>query len=149
MQSVDTELTVPYSPLHVLQLRYADATTVANIMNEVTKFGATTEAGKVGGVRGGDKYLKPITFTPEPETNRIVVKGDYEDFLKAKEVILELDAPQPQVGIEVLLLGITLSEAKQLGAQIRTLNRAAWASWHQCYLSNLRIIWQLRHSRKS
>lgn len=120
MQSVDTDLTVPYSPLHVLQLRYADATTVANIMNEVTKFGATTEAGKAGGVRGGDKYLKPITFTPEPETNRIVVKGDYEDFLKAKDVILELDAPQPQVAIEVLLLGVTLSESKQLGAQIRT-----------------------------
>lgn len=120
MQSVDTDLTVPYSPLHVLPLKYADATTVANIMNEVTKFGATTEAGKAGGVRGGDKYLKPITFTPEPETNRIVVKGDYEDFLKAKEVILELDAPQPQVAIEVLLLGVTLNERKQLGAQIRT-----------------------------
>lgn len=120
MQSVDTELTVPYSPLHVIQLRYADATTIANIMNEVTKFGASTEAGRAGGVRGGDKYLKPITFTPEPETNRIVVKGDYEDFLKAKEVILELDAPQPQVAIEVLLLGVTLNERKQLGAQIRT-----------------------------
>lgn len=120
MQSVDTELTVPYSPLHVLPLKYADATTIANIMNEVTKFGASTEAGKAGGVRGGDKYLKPITFTPEPETNRIVVKGDYEDFLKAKEVILELDAPQPQVAIEVLLLGVTLNERKQLGAQIRT-----------------------------
>lgn len=120
MQSVDTDLTVPYSPLHVLPLKYADATTVANIMNEVTKFGATTEAGKAGGVRGGDKYLKPITFTPEPETNRIIVKGDYEDFLKAKEVVLELDAPQPQVAIEVLLLGVTLNERKQLGAQIRT-----------------------------
>lgn len=120
MQSVDTDLTVPYSPLHVLPLKYADATTISNIMNEVTKFGATTEAGKAGGVRGGDKYLKPITFTPEPETNRIIVKGDYEDFLKAKEVILELDAPQPQVAIEVLLLGVTLNERKQLGAQIRT-----------------------------
>jgi general secretion pathway protein D len=119
-QSVDVDLTQPYSPLHVLHLRYADATTVANIMNEVTKFGATTEAGKNGGVRGGDKYLKPIVFTPEVETNRLIVKGDYEDFLKAKEVILELDAPQPQVAIEVLLLGVTLNINKQLGAQIRS-----------------------------
>lgn len=120
MQSVDTELTVPYSPLHVLPLKYADATTIANIMNEVTKFGASTEAGKAGGVRNGDKYLKPITFTPEPETNRIVIKGDYEDFLKAKDVILELDAPQPQVAIEVLLLSVSITENKQLGSQIRT-----------------------------
>ena len=70
-QSVDVDLSQPYSPLHVLPFRYADAKTVADIMNKVTKFGATTEAGKSGGVRGGDKYIKPITFTPEPETNRI------------------------------------------------------------------------------
>ena len=120
IQSVDVDLSQPYSPLHVLPLRYADATTIANIMNEVTKFGATTEAGKSGGVRGGDKYLKPISFFPEIETNRLVVKGDYEDFLKAKEVILELDRPQPQVAIEVLLLAVSLNDRKQLGAQIRS-----------------------------
>lgn len=119
-QYVDVDLTQPYSPLHVLPLRYADAGTVANIMNDVTRFGVSTEAGKVGGVRAGDKFLKPMTFHAEPETNRLIVKGDYEDFLKAKEVILELDAPQPQVAIEVLLLAVSLNERKQLGAQIRS-----------------------------
>lgn len=119
-QSVDVDLTQPYSPLHVIKLRYANATTVADIMNKVTQFGANTEAGKNGGVRGGDKYLKPIVFTPEEETNRIIVKGDYEDFLKAKQVISEIDAPQPQVAIEVLLLAVTINLQKQLGMQIRT-----------------------------
>lgn len=120
VQSVDIDLTQPYSPFFVLQLRYADATNIANIMNEVTKFGANTEAGKAGGVRGGDKYMKPIFFTPETETNRLIVKGDYDDFLKAKEVILQLDAPQPQVAIEVLLLDVAVNKSKQLGAQLRT-----------------------------
>ena len=118
--SVDVDLTQPYSPLHVLPLRYADATTIANIMNQVTQFGANTEAGKSGGVRGGDKYMKPITFTAETETNRLVVRGDYDDFMRAREVVLELDAPQPQVAIEVLLLSVTLNDRKQLGAQVRS-----------------------------
>lgn len=119
-QSVDVDLTQPYSPLHVLPLRYADAKTIADIMNQVTQFGATSEAGKSGGVRGGDKYMKAITFTPEFETNRLVIKGDYEDFLRAKEIITELDAPQPQVAIEVLLLAVSLNDRRQLGAQIRS-----------------------------
>lgn len=119
-QSVDVELSQPYSPLQVLPIRYADATTIANIMNDVTKFGANTEAGRSGGVRNGDKFLKPMSFTPEPETNQVIVKGDYEDFLKAKEIIVSLDQPQPQVAIEVLLLSVSLNEQKQLGAQLRS-----------------------------
>ncbi len=64
--------------------------------------------------------MKPITFTPEFETNRLIIKGDYEDFLRAKEIISELDAPQPQVAIEVLLLSVSLNDKKQLGAQMRS-----------------------------
>jgi general secretion pathway protein D len=120
IKNVDIELTQPYSPLHVIKLRYSDAKTIAEIMNEVTRFGANSEAGKVGGVRGGDKYLKPIVFIPEPATNKLVVKGDYEDFLKAKEIVLKLDEPQPQVAIEVLLLAVNISNTKQLGAQLRS-----------------------------
>jgi general secretion pathway protein D len=119
-EHIDTPLDQPYSPLFVLPLRYADATTIANIMNEVSQFGKNTEAGKTGGVRGGDKYMRPILFTPEPETNRLVIKGDYEDYLRAKEIINQLDAPQPQVAVEVLLLSLTASSLKQLGAVLRS-----------------------------
>ena len=140
--SVDVELSQPYSPLHVLPLRYADATNIANIMNEVTKFGASTEAGKAGGVRNGDKYMKQITFTPEPETNRLIIRGDYEDFLKAKDVVLELDAPQPQVAIEVLLLGVTLSQNKQLGVQMRSrVPGSEGLLGQECFMADFRIIW--------
>lgn len=119
-QSVDVELSQPYSPLHVLPIKYADAKVIAEIMNRATQWGANTEAGKSGGVRGGDKYMKPIFFTAEPETNRLIIKGDYEDFLKAKEVITQLDAPQPQVAIEVLLLAVSLNTNQQLGTQLRS-----------------------------
>ena len=117
---VDVDLSQPYSPLHVIQLKYADANAIADIMTNVTQFGRNTEAGKAGGVRGGDKYMRPMFFIAEPETNRLIVKADYEDFLKAQEVITLLDEPQPQVAIEVLVLSVGLQDSRELGAQLRT-----------------------------
>jgi len=120
LKHIDVESDKPYSPLHTYQLRYSDANTVAKIMNDVTKFGAETAAGKVGGVRGGDKYFKPMLFIPESSTNQLIIRGDYEDYLKALDVIKELDEPQPQVAIEILILTVEVIHNKELGAQIRS-----------------------------
>lgn len=117
---VDIELEKPYSPLHTYQLRYASAVTVADIMEKMSQFGSETAAGRSGGVRGGDKYIKPMSFTPEPATNTLVIKGDYEDYIRALEVIKKLDEPQPQVAVEALLLAIDIDDQRELGSQIRT-----------------------------
>lgn len=117
---VDVDLEQPYSPLYVYQLQYADAETIANIMNNTTKLGQETEAGKTGGVRGQDKYLRNMHFTAEPSTNQIIIKGDYNDYLVAKEIIQQLDEPQPQVAIEVLILSVDLKDEKELGVQLRS-----------------------------
>lgn len=116
---VDVELGKLYSPLRVYQLKYADATTIAAIMNDLTQFGRETAAGKVGGVRDEDKYLKRMTFTPEPATNTIIVRGDEEDYQRAKEILDTLDEAQPQVAMEVLILSVDLESVKQLGGQVR------------------------------
>lgn len=121
IQYVDVELDRPFSPLYVYQLQYAGAETIAKIMNEVTAFGATKpELRATGGIRGVDKYFKPMQFTPEPQTNRIVIKGDYEDYIASLEIIKQLDVPQPQVAIEALILAIDVNELKILGTQMRT-----------------------------
>jgi len=52
---IDVELDKPHSPLYIYPLKYADAETIADIMNDVYKFGQDTAAGKSGGVRGTDK----------------------------------------------------------------------------------------------
>ena len=117
---VDIELGKPYSPLRVYQLKFADAVTVADIMNNVTKFGKDTQAGKSGGVRGKDKYLKNMQFTAEQSTNRLIIQGDEEDYLQVKPIIEQLDEAQPQVAIEVLIVAVSLNKNKELGAQIRS-----------------------------
>jgi len=120
IKNIDVELDQPYSPLYTYQLKYADAVTVADIMNNVTQYGKDTEAGKSGGVRGVDKYLRPMSFVPEKETNRLIIKAYYEDYLKAKAIIEKLDEAQPQIAIEVLILGINATDTKQLGTQLRS-----------------------------
>lgn len=119
-EHVDIELDQPYSPLFTYQVKYADARSLADVMREITKFGSSSEAGKHGGVRGGDKFIKQMAFTPEVETNQIIIKGDYEDYLRAKEVLDKLDEPQPQVAIEVLLLSIDVEKSRELGVQLRS-----------------------------
>ncbi len=117
---VDVALEQPYSPLYTYQLQYADATVIAGIMNKTTTLGHKTPAGKTGGVRGQDKYLREMYFTAEPSTNQLIIKGDYNDYLAAKEIIQQLDEPQAQVAIEVLILSVELKDEKELGVQLRS-----------------------------
>jgi general secretion pathway protein D len=119
IKHIDVDPEMPYSPLHVIELKFADAAMVAEIMTNVSSFGQNVAAAGVGGVRGEDKYLKQMTFTPEQTGNRLIIRGDYDDFLKAKEIIDQIDAPQPQVAIEVLILSVDISDIKQLGTQLR------------------------------
>ncbi len=120
MKYIDVELDQAYSPLYTYQLKYADAETIADIMTKVTAFGQDTEAGKFGGVRGEDQYMRPMAFIPEKETNKLIIKGHYEDYIKAEKVIAQLDARQPQAAIEVLIASVDLNDTKNLGAQIRS-----------------------------
>lgn len=121
IKNIDIDLEQPYSPLNIYKLKYADAETIAKIMNDTTRIGIETPGvGTSGGVRGGDKYLKPITFTPERETNQLVIKGNYEDYMAAKDIIDKLDVAQPQIAIEVLILELQLDNTKTIGAQLRS-----------------------------
>jgi general secretion pathway protein D len=121
---VDTDMRKPHVPLFTYQLKYADARTIADIMNEVTKFGEGSEKGDLvraaGGVRGGDKYLRPMLFVPEEESNRVIIKATYEDYLMARDIIAQLDESQPQIAIEVLIVSIDIRDTRILGMQQRT-----------------------------
>jgi len=116
---VDREVTEVASPLYIYDLQHTDAAAMAELLNKVTQFGVGTAAGQAGGVREGEKYFKPITFTPEKSGNRLVIRGDYEDYLKAREIISQLDVMQPQVAMEVLIVTADLTRVKTLGSQLR------------------------------
>lgn len=119
---VDKDPDVAHSPLFSYDLKFADAAGVVAILEAtVGKFGRDpeTEAGKVGGVRGVDKYTKPMSFVADPATNRIIIRGEYQDYMMVKELIKKIDEAPPQVAIEVLVMEINVELIKSLGAQLR------------------------------
>lgn len=119
-ETLDKKLEQPYAPLRTYVLKYADATTMAKIMTDLVAFGSTTAAGKVGGVRDGDKYLRNVTFTADTEGNRLIIRANAEDYNHVKEILDKLDEPQPQVSIEVLIFSIDLLDSKAIGSQLRS-----------------------------
>lgn len=125
---VDTELKIPYSPLYVYELQYTKAEDMATILNAVVKFGADTPAGQSGGVRDGDKYLRPMTFQAEPSGNRLLISGEKEDYLKVVEIIKQLDVKQPQIAIEVLIVNVISTDNRELGVQIRNKNQQVFGN---------------------
>lgn len=121
---VDKTLDIPFSPLHIIQLKYIDAASIAKILNDIIqKFNAhpaNTAAAMVGGVRDGNKFFKPtVRITEEPSANRLIINADYEEFLKIKEIIQKLDVEQPQVVIKILILNVDLTNTNEIGTQLR------------------------------
>lgn len=121
---VDKSIDLPFSPLHIIQLKYIDAASIAKILNDVIqKFNAAPEnvnAALVGGVRDANKFFRPsVRVTEEPAGNRLIINADYEEYLKLREIIEKLDVEQPQVAIKVLILNVDLSNTETLGTQLR------------------------------
>lgn len=56
---------------------------------------------------------------PSQAANRLLIAARHEDWIRIKELIKELDKPQLQVAIEVLIVDLNLSRNKSLGSQIR------------------------------
>jgi general secretion pathway protein D len=116
---VDTEIKVPYSPLYVYELQYTKAEDIAAILSAVTKFAPDSAAAQSGGVRDGDKYLRPMTFQAEPSGNRLLISAEKEDYLKVLDIIKKLDVMQPQIALEVLVVNVTANDDREFGVQIR------------------------------
>lgn len=121
-KEVDKDIDLPYSPLHVYQLKFIDADTTAQIITELKNFQPASAIGatQFGGVVGGTKYLKPnVTITAEKSTNSLIINADYDDYLQIYDLIQKIDTEQPQVAIRVLVLDILTTDSKALGVQFR------------------------------
>lgn len=116
-KNVDVDIDLPYSPLHVYNVQYLNAADLAQVLSSVVSFGQGTSAAQYGGVRDGNQFFGPMTITPEPSGNRLVVRASKKDFEKLLPILQELDTVQPQVAIEVLVVDLTLNDNRILGNQ--------------------------------
>ena len=122
--NIDTEIKAAASPLHIYELQNVDAQKVKDILKEVTASpdSATGKAAsQYGSIRGGVKYFKSgIQYEVDKDGNRLIVScTDKQDWEIIKQTIQDLDKPQPQVGLESLIVSIDSDDYKNLGGGIR------------------------------
>lgn len=117
---LDTEIKEVESPLHIYELQYADATQIAELLNQVVKIDSDSPAAKVGGIRAGVKYFSPMSIKPDKDGNRLlIITTDKQDWKLLKKTIDDLDKAQPQIAIETLIVSVDVTNNKNLGGAIR------------------------------
>lgn len=115
--NVDVDIDLPYSPLHIYNVQYLNAADLAQVLSSVISFGQGSSAAQYGGVRDGNQFFGPMTITPEPAGNRLVIRTSKKDFDKLLPILQELDTIQPQVAIEVLVVDLSLDNQRTIGSQ--------------------------------
>lgn len=121
---IDIEIEKNAPPVFTYKLQYTNAQDVTNLISQIVKYGASTDAGKYGGVRDGIKYFQQMNIIAEPYTNSLMINATREDYEAVLPLIQELDVPQKQVGIEVLIVQVKDADVKTLGSQISGPNGA-------------------------
>jgi general secretion pathway protein D len=131
------------SVLHVYKLQYLDAQALAPVLDAIVRGGETSgpsQASAGESTAGGVErfFDKVIIYTDYPTDragdsansadkqrytyyggNNLVIAARNDDWKQIKKLIEELDIPQKQVLIEVLIADLTVEDARTLGAQVR------------------------------
>ncbi len=125
---VDIDVDQDTPPVFTYQLQYTKVSAIQPILSAIVKYGpsaspSTGGAGgasavPAGGVRDGVQYFQNMTIVPEPHSNKLIINSTKEDFEALRPLIEELDIPQKQVGLEVLIVQVSNSDVKTLGSQI-------------------------------
>lgn len=116
---VDTEIELPYLPIHIVNLRHVPAESIAAILQESVAFTIGKDTEPKGGVIGGNKLLNTMSIVPNTTTNQLIITASYDDFYQIHEVIEQIDIEQPQIAFKVLVYEINIDDVKRFGIQLR------------------------------
>lgn len=130
---IDIELDEGKSTLHIYQLQYLDADQIAGVLRSIidsARSGGTEQSSLAPGVSAGAvrtfdevKIMadKPVNADNSKYygSNKLIVAARNEDWKVIERLIAELDIPQPQVLLEILVADLTLEDIHSLGTQLR------------------------------
>jgi len=134
---IDVKLDSGKSILHTYQLKYLDASkfkdTLQGIIDSQKRLaGATGQSRAAGKSAGPERFFEGVIIETDTKaieagkkqayagSNQLVIAARNDDWLRIKKLIDELDQPQPQVIIEVLVADLTLGDERILGTHTRT-----------------------------
>jgi general secretion pathway protein D len=134
------------SVFHTYSLQYLDAKEFApilqNIVDATSTTGGTGQSRAEGAAQsqgGTERMFEGVRITHDrPEDagsgasggdsktdvsyyggNRLIIAARHDDWLRIKKLCEELDKPQPQVIIEVLVADLTLDDSRLIGSMLR------------------------------
>jgi general secretion pathway protein D len=132
---VDVELETGKSILHVYQLQYLDADTFAITLDNIiksSKAGGPQQAQTTAQEGGIERYFKDVIIKSDKTlqlkeegkgqfagNNNLIIAARNDDWEHIRKLIEQLDTPQPQVILEVLIADLTMEDIRSLGSTIR------------------------------
>jgi len=134
---IDVTIDSGKSILHTKQLQYLEATQVADVLQRIVesrKIGSTGQAQGATETGGVERFFDQVIIkadTPEKigdkealgyqyyGGNKLVIAARNDDWKIIERFIEEIDTPQPQVLIEVLIADLTMDDQRELGQQFR------------------------------
>jgi general secretion pathway protein D len=137
LKYIDTQLDSGKSILHTYALQYLDAATFAPILDRIvqgSRTGGTGQSSSQDGKQAGaERLFDEVIIRADSPTgasaegtqgkffggNNLVVAARNDDWKRIKRLIEQLDRPQPQVIIEVLIADLTLEDTRALGTLLR------------------------------
>ncbi|MCF7899265.1 hypothetical protein K9L05_01290, partial [Candidatus Babeliales bacterium] len=128
---IDVPLTAAQSRLHIKELKYTKANTLAAILNKIIKPPSGTQAGAQK--YGEYKFFEDIQIVPDATTssyssgagkaggggNRLIISCSKEDWIRLSKFIDKLDKPQPQIAFEVMAVDVTIDRSNKLDSYFK------------------------------
>lgn len=130
---IDVEPDSGKSTLHVYRLQYLEATQFVPVLKAIVE---GTRQGGPSQARGGEKTVggverffdEVIIFADKPTEseeskyhggNKLIVAARNDDWRQLKKIIEEIDQPQDQVLLEILIADLTAEDTRLLGSMMR------------------------------
>ncbi len=126
---LDVPLEAAKSRLHVKELRYYTAENMKALVE--TMISPPKGQGSANGtVEGEYKFFTDVIISAEQAStgteqgrgsgNRLIISCNTDDWSRLERFIDDLDKPQPQVALEMLIVDVQTTDTKALGGQFRT-----------------------------
>ncbi len=128
-QYVDVPIESGNSVLHVYQLLYLDASLFATTLQNIVRAEKASGTGQSTAATGGggvERYFQGVIVKADQPTtgasfgsNKLIIAANSDDWKHIKRLIEQLDHPQPQVIIEILVADLTMDDLRTLGTMLR------------------------------
>lgn len=108
-----------YIPIHTYNLKYTESEAVKKILSDAISFKGGGDAHKNGGIRDGEKYFTETTIYSEPNTNSLIIMSPDEEYRHIYNILQQIDIPQKQVHLDLIIMSVDLEKIRALGSQLR------------------------------